>query len=548
MASNSDVAHAWAHGLGKNHYGSNMHHDNGRLYSYSTCIGQRLVLGEKTIFITNSCHHSNSTSKHQFYMNNAIPKKDDNVFVFDINRYLRGTSELLWIGYSTTSDKDKMRNLLRFGFDWLAEDYADCVGIKECNKLDNGFNRSGFRQFVKWLEVTECSTISKLLKLSSSKLFESARASFSYNLKVDAKKFKTFLQLLVENADDEKIVDTINGKGTWNGYLDRTKGLRLGQKMRRITKMCCYATPGWNNGFKSVHGYFQAKKEGSITSKTYQKLQKAGNLIKSLYAIKKENIEYAITIDEVNKKRERKEQARRRLERHCGLRGWGSYYSNWSNRIQSFNYCGTVITFRECFGYTEREISTEEYNAFTALLRDEQKTWIENKKRWMLEQLQRDRIEYENRQAQYEEWERKRKLEQARQEALEKERAAYKESLLEQGESGLRQAWHEGFRVSVWNQSLSFYFGGNVLLRVVNGEYVETSKGIKISKDECQRLWLIINRWHNNKTEFVGTEPVRAIGNTWKISRYKNDIMTAGCHSIAYCEMEYVAKQLGLVA
>lgn len=548
MASNSDVAHAWAHGLGNHHYGSNMHHDNGRLYSYSTCIGQRFTFGEKTIFITNSCHYSSSTCKHQSYMNGAIPRKDENVFVFDIDRYQRGASYLLWLGYSGTSDKDKMHSLLRFGLDWLAEDYANCVGIKECNKLDNGFNRSGFRKFVKWLEVTECTIISKLLKLSSSKLFESVRASFSYDLKVDAKKFKTFFRLLVEKADDEKIVDAINGKGTWNCYLDRTKGLRLSQKMRRITKMCCYATSGWNNGFKSVHGYFQAKKEGSITSKKYQKLQKAGNLIKSIYAIKKENIEYAIKVYEVNQRRNRKEQARRRLELHCGLRGWGSYYSNWSNRIQSFNYCGTVITFRDCFGYTEREISTEEYNAFTALSRDEQKTWIGNKKRWMLEQLQRDRIEYENRQAQYEEWERKRKLEQARQEALEKERAAYKAALLEQGESGLRQAWHEGFRVSVWNQRLSFYFGGNVLLRVVNGEYVETSKGIKISKDECQRLWLIINRWHNNKTEFVGTEPVRAIGSTWKISRYQNDIMTAGCHSIAYCEMEYVAKQLGLVA
>ena len=221
---------------------------------------------------------------------------------------------------------------------------------------------------------------------------------------------------------------------------------------------------------------------------------------------------------------------------------------NWQRRIQTFDYCGTVIRFSDCFGYDEREISTEEYNAFTALSIEEQKAWIENKKRWMLEQLQQDRTDYENRHARYEEERRIEMERKAKQDAWEAERAGYKAQLLSQGESGLRQAWHEGFRVSVWNQSLSFYFGGNVLLRVVNGEYVETSKGVKISKEECQRLWLIINRWHNNKTEFVGTEPVRAIGSTWKISRYQNDIMTAGCHSIAYCEMEYVAKQLGLVA
>lgn len=548
MASNSDVAHSWAHGLGKNHYGSNIHHDDGLLYSYSTCIGQRFALGAKTIFITDNYHFSSSTAKHQCCMNGAIPRKDENVFVFDINRGQWGASRILWLGYSGTSDEDKIRSLLRFGFDWLAEDYADCVGVKECNKLDNGFNRSGFRQFVKWLEVTECSTISKLLKLNSSKLFEYVSASFSYNSKVDAKKFKTFFRLLVEKADDEKIVDTINGKGTWGSYLDRTKGLRLAQKMRRITKMCCYATTGWDNKFTSVYGCFLPQKVGSITSKAYQKMQKAGNLIKTLYAIKKENIEYAIKVDEVNQRRSRRELARRRLERHCGLRGWTNRYYYNSNPIRSFNYCGTVITFSDCFGYEEREISTEEYNDFTALSRDEQKVWIENKKRWMLGMLQQDRIDYENLHARMAEEQRQRELERARQEALENEKAAYKASLLEQGESGLRQAWHEGFRVSVWNQSLSFYFGGNVLLRVVNGEYVETSKGIKISKDECQRLWLIINRWHNNKTEFVGTEPVNAIGSTWKISRYQNDIMTAGCHSIAYCEMEYVAKQLGLVA
>lgn len=548
MASNSDVAHSWAHGLGKNHYGSNIHHDDGLLYSYSTCIGQRFTLGAKTIFITDNYHFSSSTAKHQCCMNGAIPRKDENVFVFDINRGQWGASRILWLGYFGTSDEDKMRSLLRFGFDWLAEDYADCVGVKECNKLDNGFNRSGFRQFVKWLEVTECSTISKLLKLNSSKLFEYVSASFSYDLKVDAKKFKIFFRLLVEKADDEKIVDTINGKGTWGSYLDRTKGLRLAQKMRRITKMCCYATTGWDNKFTSVYGCFLPQKVGSITSKAYQKMQKAGNLIKTLYAIKKENIEYAIKVDEVNQRRSRRDLARRRLERHCGLRGWTNRYYYNSNLIRSFNYCGTVITFSDCFGYEEREISTEEYNDFTALSRDEQKVWIENKKRWMLGRLQQDRIDYENLHARMAEKQRQRELERARQEALENEKAAYKASLLEQGESGLRQAWHEGFRVSVWNQSLSFYFGGNVLLRVVNGEYVETSKGIKISKDECQRLWLIINRWHNNKTEFVGTEPVNAIGSTWKISRYQNDIMTAGCHSIAYCEMEYVAKQLGLVA
>lgn len=34
-------------------------------------------------------------------------------------------------------------------------------------------------------------------------------------------------------------------------------------------------------------------------------------------------------------------------------------------------------------------------------------------------------------------------------------------------------------------------------------------------------------------------------GNKWSINRYENDILTAGCHRIAYSEMKSIAKQLG---
>lgn len=36
-------------------------------------------------------------------------------------------------------------------------------------------------------------------------------------------------------------------------------------------------------------------------------------------------------------------------------------------------------------------------------------------------------------------------------------------------------------------------------------------------------------------------------GHQWSINRYENDILTAGCHRIAYSEMEGIAKQLGWV-
>jgi len=36
-------------------------------------------------------------------------------------------------------------------------------------------------------------------------------------------------------------------------------------------------------------------------------------------------------------------------------------------------------------------------------------------------------------------------------------------------------------------------------------------------------------------------------GHRWAFNRYENDMLTAGCHRIAYSEMESIAKQLGWV-
>ncbi len=86
--------------------------------------------------------------------------------------------------------------------------------------------------------------------------------------------------------------------------------------------------------------------------------------------------------------------------------------------------------------------------------------------------------------------------------------------------------------------------GGNVALRIHNG-VVQTSKGISIPFDECARLWSLIQRWHNNNVEFH-RDVCHATENSWVISSFQNDIMTAGCHSIAYSEMARIAKELKL--
>lgn len=83
----------------------------------------------------------------------------------------------------------------------------------------------------------------------------------------------------------------------------------------------------------------------------------------------------------------------------------------------------------------------------------------------------------------------------------------------------------------------------NVWLRIKNGR-IETSKGIKITQTEAERLWGLIKVFHDGG-QFKRDLALDVTGHRWAFNRYENDILTVGCHRIAYSEMEGVARQLG---
>lgn len=85
----------------------------------------------------------------------------------------------------------------------------------------------------------------------------------------------------------------------------------------------------------------------------------------------------------------------------------------------------------------------------------------------------------------------------------------------------------------------------NVWLRIKNGK-VETSKGIELSQTEAERLWKRIKSFHDS-SQFQHDLAKDISGHNWAFNCYKNDLLTAGCHRIAYSEMESIAKQLGLI-
>lgn len=147
-------------------------------------------------------------------------------------------------------------------------------------------------------------------------------------------------------------------------------------------------------------------------------------------------------------------------------------------------------------------------------------TWL---KYW--ERVERHRVNIETKQ------EKKRR---AREEELDKFRKDFYERL-EKWKSGELNFLHSYYFIDIADV--------NAWMRIKEG-IIETSKQIKIGIEEARRMWQVVSLLHRGGQFRHGlVEDVN--GNKWSINRYENDILTAGCHRIAYSEMESIAKQLG---
>lgn len=142
----------------------------------------------------------------------------------------------------------------------------------------------------------------------------------------------------------------------------------------------------------------------------------------------------------------------------------------------------------------------------------------------------RERVEKHRISREVQEVEKLRKLKE-----LEKERSMDFHEKLEKWKSGELNFLHAC--------DLTSYDKPNVWMRIKGG-IIETSKEIKIGIEEARRMWQVVSLLHQGGQFRHGlVEDVD--GNRWRINQYKNDILTAGCHRIAYSEMESIAKQLG---
>lgn len=128
---------------------------------------------------------------------------------------------------------------------------------------------------------------------------------------------------------------------------------------------------------------------------------------------------------------------------------------------------------------------------------------------------------------------------------LEEERKLKYDSYVARGIEGYRDLFYEKLdSISVSrNFGDEFFFGGNVLLRWRTDELIETSKNILITIPQAKKFFKVISKWHDDPTTFNDYRFDTKSGN-YNANKYENDILTAGCHKIAYCEMERMYNEI----
>ena len=81
-------------------------------------------------------------------------------------------------------------------------------------------------------------------------------------------------------------------------------------------------------------------------------------------------------------------------------------------------------------------------------------------------------------------------------------------------------------------------------LRIKDDE-IQTTKGARIPLDHAVKFWGLIKSWHEKGVSYVKDHHSIHLGN-YSVNRFENDILTVGCHSIPYSEIENIAHQLSL--
>lgn len=226
---NSMVAHLWANEKQESAYGSNFYFEGASIYSYGSHFEAGRIVrnkrGEKA-YLINDEYYSNSTSRHQAYVRNAIPI-GEKVFRVGYNMIDKGQMSFvvkkLEIIKERAESYKKARTEIHYGCIWIP--------FNELMSYIEFFNMLTTRQLMRksaneWLGTKH--------KLS----WESDKVKQEY-----VRELKRIFKITIDHKElavlgtVNVIVDEICGDGTWTSYIDRCERYRRKKEEREEKRL-----------------------------------------------------------------------------------------------------------------------------------------------------------------------------------------------------------------------------------------------------------------------------------------------------------------------
>lgn len=547
MATTSDIAHRWANQQFGKRDGTltagSTHCDEISFYSYSTVIAQWLDKKRKIMAVID-VSLTKSTAGHICDVMRAIPH---DVTVFRLHRpassYYTGYDNVDFCNWRGELDPMTVTN------QYVSLLYGPIAAVDGDCSLHPG-NLHWWHELQRWEKYYPGASIKKYLrqKLSESKSTRKRQTEC-----------RKMLRALLNGATFEELVDVVNGEGAWQRYLDRTKGIRKARAKRDYAEK-----------ISRYIGY------GSLRNSPLTPKQ-----ILALTPLQRVEIKlHNVTKPSWSEQAAHKTRPVNNLLKYLGIKGEyhenGWFDFNHEPKIIHDPRTGELIydashridwnipqiyfrvsdiekvkenpkKFREWFLAKARALGRLHLGSKYLQRKDDATPEQQEMIAAYLNYKKKHDARFKTRQDRYEA-ERRRQAEEAAE--RERQRRLVAESYKHRGIDGYRDLWRERFDTYPDTGSFSqseFYYGGNVLLRYnEKTQMVETSKSIKLNLDQAKKLWRTIEIWHQNPKRFQRIE-IKTQNSSYTAHSYNNDILVAGCHSIAYSEMRRMAHQLNFV-
>lgn len=551
------MAHRWTNqDFGRNNgfKSKNTHCDKWNYYSYSTVIAQWVDHKRKVMVVMDL--HSDTTPTTNNHRQDIYSGVSDEITVFPYTNY----SYSYYDGGQLTSSPESFdytdrRRLLEYYLQNMYNAYAEFVSSKKLTTL----NFTDYWKYAdKLCEMYKDTTYKKWLRNPSALIAKNVLTAMRKMVKLH----------IAGVTATEEFVNTMFGDGTWDAYMTRTESIRKSARTREYIAKVNYHV-GYERWYSRCnlpyHSMAEIKADGprKILLRKFAKLWHDAN---------------------DNKICEKKKQSIVNATKYLGISDIQSYElpSGWSINDYRITVRSVIVDGEVVYkpihcmdewrilGWCNVPVLEFRYKEFKAA--KDTKKFKERyiKKATILGRLQKGKSLYikvlakslkvedltEEQTHLYNEFvafhekelgriDRRKKIRKQEEARIAAEKAAKLEVYKSRGVDGMRDLWREHLcSIYEYDRLDNYYYGGNVLLRwSKNHDYIETSKNIKLSIEQCKKYWKIISIWHENPSKFKSIQMATKTG-TYKVTSYQDDILTAGCHKIAYQEMKRMMKEI----